>query len=312
MHNKYIYSNIIGTFVFNEHFKPMNSIMFKNTNEYAQKEKYEKDFSKKYSHLKKPEGKELEKILEYFKKPEYFKEFRTKNIVITRQLIKKSVKDELLIIQAINNISDIDKAINTLTKRLREWYELYNPEFSHSIDKQELFVELIMKKNKQELLQEINEKNSMGADFSKEDLEPIMNLAKKIQGLLELRFDQENYLEKIMKKVCPNMLAITGITTGAKLLSQAGSIKKMVEFPASTIQLLGAEKALFRHLTSKAKSPKYGFLHEHPLIMKNKQKLHGKIARALADKISIAIKVDYFKGKFIGNELINKLEKKWK
>jgi len=279
--------------------------MFRNIEDYNNKEKFEKEFFKKYKDLKKPEGEELKRILACFKKKEYFKEFHNRNLILTKKLVKESVKDDLLIIQAINNIADIDKVINTLAKRLRDWYELYNPEFSNSIEKHEKFVELILNKKDSKI------KGSMGAELSKEDSKPIMDLAKRINDLFELRKEQEKYLEKIMKKLCPNMLAITGVTIGAKLIAQAGSLKKLVEFPASTIQLLGAEKALFRHLKTKARSPKYGFLHEHPLIMKNKKELHGKIARALADKISIAVKVDYFKGKPIGNKLRKELENKF-
>lgn len=314
MRNKYIFSNLIGTFVFNEHFNIIKSIMFRNIEDYNNREKYEKELSKKYKDLIQPEEQELKRILAFFKKKEYFKEFYNTNLILTKKLVKESVNADTLIIQAINNLGDIDKVINTLVKRLRDWYELYNPEFSNSIEKHEKFVELILKKNKKELLKEIriNEKESMGADFSKDDLQPIMNLAKKIKDLFELRNEQEIYLEKIMKKTCPSMLTLTGTTIGAKLIAQAGSLRRLVKFPASTIQLLGAEKALFRHLKTKSRSPKYGFIHEHPLIMQNKKPLHGKIARALADKISIAVKVDYFKGKFIGEKLKKDLEKKFK
>ena len=109
------------------------------------------------------------------------------------------------------------------------------------------------------------------------------------------------------------MTAITGVSIGAKLLEHAGSLKRLAEMPASTIQLLGAEKALFRHIKNKKNlCPKYGLLHEHPFITQSKKKSHGKIARALADKIAIAVKVDYFKGKFIGDKLRKELEKKIK
>ena len=314
MHQKYIFSNILGTFIFNEHFNLLNKKLFKNIEQYTNKEEIEKEFSKKYSNLKKPEGKELKKILLFFKKNEFFEDFYKNNLKITKAAIKESVKDDLLIMQTINNIGDIDKTINILIKRLREWYALYNPEFENSLQNQEKFVELILKKDKKELLKEIkiNEKDSMGADFSKEALEPIMNLAKEISQLSQLRKKQELYLNKLMKKVCPNVLAITGDRIGAKLLEQAGSLKNLMLFPASTIQLLGAEKALFRHMKTGAKSPRHGFIVQDPLISSAPQKMHGKIARAIADKISIAVKVDYFKGEFIGDKLREGLEDKFK
>ncbi|MEA2038124.1 MAG: hypothetical protein U9O94_11555 [Nanoarchaeota archaeon] len=312
MHNKYIFSNILGTFVFNEHFNILDRKLFSNSEQYINKEKTEKEFSNKYKNLKKPERKELKKILLYFNNRQFFNDFYKRNIELTKKEIRNSVKDDLLIMQTINNLNDLDKVINIMIKRLREWYSLHNPEFSHSLKNQESFVDLILKKQKKELLKELNKEETMGADFSKEDLEPIMDLAKEVSQLYQLRNKQENYLEELMKKVAPNLLAIAGAKIGARLIEQAGSLKSLMLFPASTIQLLGAEKALFRHMKTKAKAPKYGFIREHPLISKNPRQLHGKIARTLADKLCLAIKVDYFKGEFIGDKLLKEVEAKFK
>ena len=310
MHNKYIFTNIVGTFIFNEHYKLVDKILFRNN---EQKEKLEKELSKKHSNLQKPEGKVLDKILEFFKSKEFFNDFYIKNLEITKKSVKDSVKEDVLIIQAIDNISGIDKASNTLVKRLREWYELYNPEFSNSIQEHEKFVEIILKKDKKQLQSEMSLKQTMGADLSKEDLEPISNLAKEINQLYQLRKKQEAYLENIMKGFCPNLLEVAGINIGAKLMGQAGSLKRLMLFPASTIQLLGAEKALFRHMKNKKNlCPKYGILHEHPFITKVKNKNQGKAARTIADKLSIAVKVDYFKGNFIGDKLKQDIERRIK
>ena len=96
----------------------------------------------------------------------------------------------------------------------------------------------------------------------------------------------------------------------AKLMALAGSLKHLSQIPASTVQLLGAEKALFRHMTTGAKCPKYGILFQHPYVSQAKKQVQGKIARLLADKISIAVKVDYFKGAFIGDTLKEQLKEK--
>ena len=314
MHNKYIFTNVIGTFIFNEHFSILDKKLFKDSEQYKDKGKFEEEFSKKYKNLKKPEGKELEKILLFFNNKEYFSEFYLKNIVLTKEAVKASVKEDLLIIQTINNVDEINKSINLLIKRLREWYAYYNPEFENSLRDQEKFVELVLEKNKKELLKEVNvsEKESMGADFEKEEVEPILNLGKEVRNLYSLKKKQEEYLEKLMKNVCPNLLAMTGANIGAKLIAQASGLKRLMEFPASTVQLLGAEKALFRHMKTGARAPKFGFLHEHPLIARYPRELHGKIARALADKISLAVKVDYFKGQFIGDKLLKEVEEKFK
>lgn len=239
--------------------------------------------------------------------------YREENIKKTISDIHNSVSDDLLIIQTIKVLSDLNIVINSLVKRLREWYELYLPEISKKVRDHEKFVSLVIDKDKSALLEELKLQGheSMGADLKVEDVAAIINYAKKLKNLYELKSEQERYLDVLMKRVMPNTTILTGSLIGAKLLEQAGSLKHLSEFPSTTIQLLGAEKALFRHLKTKARCPKYGILHEHPLISKTKKQMHGKAARALADKISIACKVDYFKGNNIADKLKSDLEKKF-
>ena len=311
----YIFSNLIGTFVFTEKPDLEDSILFENLKDFENKKQYEETLLKKHKQLKKPNNGEIKKILFFFKDKKYFSEFYGKNLLLTKKQIKASVNEDMLITQAISNIEEIDKTANLLVKRLREWYELYNPEFSKSIHDNEKFAELILKKNKKELLKElkIDEELSMGASFDKNDLEPILLLAKRVNELYGLRKEHEKYLGLLMKRYCPNLNEVAGTLIGAKLLEHAGSLKRLVLMPASTIQILGAEKALFRHLKAnkKSKPPKFGILIRHMLISSVGREDYGKVARALADKISIAVKVDYFKGKFIGDKLKEGLEKKF-
>lgn len=235
-----------------------------------------------------------------------FEKYYRKNLVETKRKIKESVHFDNFIVQAVNNVDDINKVINTLVKRLREWYELYNPEFSRKIEDHSKFVRLIVSGN------DVKEKDSMGADLEKDDLEPILKLAEKVDSLYELKNKQEEYLEKIMQKNCPNISAVAGVLIGAKLIAIAGDLKRLMDFPASTVQLLGAEKALFRHMRTGARAPKHGIIHEHPLIAKVGAREKGKAARALANKISLAAKVDYFKGEFIGDRLRKGLEERFR
>lgn len=311
---KYIFSNLIGSFAFDEKFEVVDKILFKDLGQYKNKSHYEEKLKNKYKDAKDAEKSQLNEILLFFKNNKYFNNFYKKNLILTKEKIKDSVKDDLLIIQTISNIEDADKVTNILIKRLRDWYSFYNPEFSESIDNHEKFVELILKKNKEELLKEIKIKKeeSMGRDFSKEDLEPIRNLAKEINNLFDFRKRQEMYLENLMKKTCPNLAEVAGISIGAKLIKVAGSLRNLALLPASVIQLLGAEKALFRHIRNKKNlPPKFGVIFAHKLVQKNAKEA-GKAARSLADKITIAVKVDYFKGNFIGDKLKKELEEKFK
>ena len=238
-----------------------------------------------------------------------FEKYYKQNLEETKKKLRETVDFNDFIVQGINNIDEINRVINMLAKRLREWYELYNPEFSRKTFDHEKFVEEIISGKV------TKEKDSMGAELTEADLAPIFGLAKEIESLYNLKKSQEGYLDKIMEKNCPNITAVAGAQIGARLIAIAGDLKRLVKFPASTVQLLGAEKALFRHMRTGAKAPKYGVIHEHPLVAKVakvKVKDKGKAARALADKISIAAKIDYFKGEFIGDKLRKKLEERFK
>lgn len=239
---------------------------------------------------------------------------RKANILVTKNDVKESVNPDILIIQAVSSIKELEKALNMLAKRLREWYSYYLPEFSASIEDHERFAELIASKDRNSLLKELGIKkdDSMGAEIGKEDLEQITQLAKKLQVMYALKKEQDQYLEKLMKKNCPNVQAVAGTFIGAKLLEQAGSLKRLVGFPSSTIQVLGAEEAFFRHMKTGSKMPKHGFISQHEFMSKVPQSMKGRIARALADKISIASKVDYFKGEFVGDMLRKKVEDRLK
>ena len=115
-----------------------------------------------------------------------------------------------------------------------------------------------------------------------------------------------------MKKLLPNFSKLAGTLIGAKILSISGSLDRLVKLPASTIQILGAEKALFQHLKTGSKPPKYGLLYQHPMVKKAKPDHKGKVARILAAKLSLALKVDYFTKRDISEELEKGLDEKTK
>ena len=313
---KFIFSNVIGSFVFDESYKLVDGLLFKDIEQYKNKKEYEEKLRQKHGNLTLPQEKELYNILLFFKNKKYFSQLYKKNLDITKNSIKASVNDGSLIIQTTNSIEDVDKTINLLTKRLREWYSLYNPEISNKIADHENFAITITKKSKKQLLKEFDfdEKDSMGGDLKEKDVSAILLLATQVNNFYKLKKYYENYLIDLEKITCPNFLTVAGSTIAAKLLSHAGSLKRLVEMPSSTLQILGAEKALFRHMRNKRQNlpPKFGKIHEHQLIQKSKSSMHGKIARALADKLSIAVKIDYFHGKFIGDKLKKELIDKFK
>ena len=236
------------------------------------------------------------------------------NLRTTKELIKQSITPDVLVIQAAASFETVQNSSNVLEEKLRAWYALYNPEFSHVVIDNKEFVSKIVTNRRKGLLESIGkkEKESMGGELKEKDIEIIQRLAHAVMVVFEQMKMQEAYLEELVKEVCPNVQWIAGTVIATKLLSFAGSLKRLAEMPSSTIQLLGAEKALFRHIKQGAKSPKFGVLHNHVLVQNAKKDLKGKIARVLADKLSIAAKVDFFKGKFIGDTLLKKIEEKFR
>ena len=310
----YLFTNVLGAFVFDDKFNVVDSILFNDIEEYQNKEKSVEKLKSKHKNLKETDENSLKNILIHFKNNNFFTDFYSKNIELTKIDLRNSVTKDILLMQSINSVEETDKAVSILIKRLREWYQLHNPEFSRATDDNEEFVKEILDKKKSELLKKlsIEQKNSVGADLAQEDLEPIKSLAHQVYDLIQLRKAQIQYISTLMDGLCPNLKAVCDVIVGAKLIEHAGSLKRLSEMPASTIQILGAETALFRHMKTGSRPPKHGVIIGHSLIAKAPMKMHGRVARALADKISIAAKVDYFRGKFIGDKLIKLLEEKFK
>lgn len=322
---KYVYTTCIGSFAFSESFEIVDSRLVARREDILKlHEAIRKGIEpstvpalkKKHNAkvLAKPTIDQFTKITDAIAGAGHLKDMREANILLSRDAVKKSVQDDLLIIQAIKSIEDLDKITNKLTKRLREWYAYYNPEGEQAIDDNERFCRVIIEKPKELLLKEVRmpKEKSMGADLKQEDVEQIKQLSTHVISLYDLRAQTEVYIETLMKKVCPNVLYLAGALIGAKLLALAGSLKALSEFPASTVQLLGAEKALFRHLRTNAKPPKYGVLINHPIVAVAPKQKKGRAARVLADKISIASRVDYFKGEFVADKLEKKIKSQLK
>jgi len=311
---KYCFTNIIGSFVLDENLKIIDQIPFKTIEEFQTKEQTESKLKQKYPDLQPLPEQKIKDILNLFKDKKYFQEFYQKNLLITKASMKTAVTEDQFIIQAIANINELDKVSNLLCKRLREWYSFYLPELSEHIGSNEKFTELVQQKTKIELLQDLKiaESVSMGADIGQIHIEEMKELAQRIKELYTLRKKHEDYLRGVMQVYCPNLVELAGVTIGAKLIELGKGLKRLALLPSSTVQLLGAEKALFRHIKTGSRSPKYGVLFQHPLIQNAHRDMKGKAARALADKLSLCIRLDYFKGELKAPEYKKDLEDKFK
>jgi len=259
---------------------------------------------------------------------EFLKLLHATLLELTRRKLRRAAeKRDLLAVQAIRAIDDIDKTINLFVARLREWYSLHFPELDDLVREHPDYVKIVAELGHREALSKDKlvelgfseakaekvvdtARKSIGADLSDFDIAKIQTLARIIAELYRLRSELADYIDAVMKEVAPNITALVGPLLGARLLSLAGGLESLAKLPASTIQVLGAEKALFRALRTGGKPPKHGVIFQYPAIHRSPRWQRGKIARALAAKLAIAAKVDYFSGRYIGDRLKEEVEKR--
>ena len=264
--------------------------------------------------------------LKFVENEDEYNEFVHKlSLELTRRKLRRyAQKRDLLAIQAIRAVDDIDKTLNLFAARLREWFSIHFPELDDIVREHHEYTKIVayvglrdymdvetltklgIPEGRAKRIAEVAKK-SIGADLSEMDLKVIQKVANIWLDLYSLRQELTSYISQVMKEVAPNVTALVGPLLGARLLSLAGSLEELARLPASTIQVLGAEKALFRALRTGGKPPKHGVIFQFPEIRRSPRWQRGKIARALATKLAIAARVDYFTGRYIGDELKKRL-----
>ncbi|KNC85653.1 nucleolar protein 58 [Sphaeroforma arctica JP610] len=236
-------------------------------------------------------------------------------------------KVDTMIVQAISLLDDLDKELNTYSMRVREWYGWHFPEISRIIPDNLAFAKTIRKirdrKNTsatdleeflpEEMIEEVKQaaEISMGTEVSTEDMDNIIYLCDQVISIGEYRTQLFDYLKARMNAIAPNLTCMVGELVGARLISHAGSLLNLAKYPASTVQILGAEKALFRALKTKSDTPKYGLIYHASLVGQCAPKNKGKISRVLAAKTSLSARVDALGDKdnvTIGLEARSKVE----
>ncbi len=232
------------------------------------------------------------------------------NIALTRTKLKEEKKDRILM-RAVSALDELDRELNTLSELLREWYGLYFPEAVRSVKSNEKLSELLSHGKREKLPdKEIAglAGSTSGMEFSEDDLNAVSSFAGSIHDLFQRKRQLTEYIEASAKGAIPNMSAVAGAVIACRLLNLAGGLEKMAKMPSSTIQLLGAEKALFRHLKDKTKAPKYGALFAHPLIQQAPKERRGKVARLISAKLSLAARTDFFSKEDKSEEFTNQLQ----
>ncbi len=238
-----------------------------------------------------------------------------------------SEKLDLHLVQAVNTLDEIDEIINTIGTRIREWYGLHFPELDYLLQNiityanivrdagsrenitKELLSQLEVPEKKIELIQQAISK-SQGGDLTVESSESLKILASEVIKLSELRTNLSSTVENLMKLLAPNLNNILTAIIGARLIAKAGSLLRLAQMPSSTIQIIGAEKALFRALKTGTRPPKHGLIFQHPSVNSAPKWQRGKIARALSSKIAIAVRIDVYRKGALDNSILDKLTKR--
>jgi nucleolar protein 58 len=220
-------------------------------------------------------------------------------------------KVDTMIIQAVALLEDLDKELNNYAMRLREWYSWHFPELAKIITDNQAYAKAViligMRTNVKNLsieaLSEVMPEDlaeqtkeaaeiSMGTEILQEDEKHIKTLARSVNEISDYRANLAEYLKNRMAAVAPNLTVLIGELVAAKLIAHSGSLMNLAKQPASTIQILGAEKALFRALKTKKNTPKYGLIYNASLVGQAKNNLKGKISRTLANKCALCVRYD--------------------
>ena len=234
-----------------------------------------------------------------------------------QQIKKSSQEEDKLLIQAINSVDDIDESISKLVERIRDWYTIYFPELD-TVRNNEAYIKLIAEsESREDIIENFNDQliesieDSAGADIEEDDLIILKSFAESIYSFQKSRKELEVYIDSKMEAIAPNLRDLLGASLGAKLIAHIGSIKRLATYPASVIQIMGAEKAIFRHLKTGERPPKHGLIFQHPSVRGAKWWNRGKVARNLALKITLAVRKDVFSGEYdpsIAEDYLNKVE----
>lgn len=208
------------------------------------------------------------------------------------------------IVQAVRGMDDLIEMINLMSERLHEWYGMHFPELG-DYAREERYAELIAQKGlREDVLAALDLRlESVGAELEEKDLAVVRGYAASLAALYEEKRRLEAYIADRMQDTAPNLSAVVGPSLGARLISLAGGLRRLASLPAGTVQLLGAEKALFAHLRQGKRPPKHGIIFQHPTVHRAPYWQRGNVARTMGAKLAIAARVDYYKGEFVGDSL---------
>lgn len=245
--------------------------------------------------------------------------------IATKTLKFSPSKVDSMIVNSVNLLEELDKEINNYGMRVREWYGWHFPELRNVTADNLLFSQLVLEMGRKEgcfeakldhlltppMIEEVRKlaHTSIGTELSDDDLACVQALARQVIELIEFRSQISEYIRQRMRAVAPNLTELVGESVGSRLIAHAGSLNQLAKAAGSTIQVFGAEKALFRAKKEGKPTPKYGLIYHAQIVSHADQKLKGKISRGLASKIAISTRVDAYSEEPDGKIGVSDLER---
>jgi len=237
--------------------------------------------------------------------------YRQATIALAKQAVKASIGPDIHLGHAVRAYDDLVFVINTLGERLHEWYGVHFPELENVVGAEAYAKAVSENGSRDSVLAALDLKmDSIGSDVAPQDLAAIQVLSNALRESMSSRAKLEKYIDSRMREVAPNVAVLAGPVIGARLIMKAGSLQRLAILPAGTIQLLGAEKAMFRHLKEGSRPPKHGLLFAHPLVHNAPPWQRGAIARALASKLCLAARADVYSHNDLSAALMDQLERR--
>lgn len=247
---------------------------------------------------------QLAQDLTFVKDDEEFNKFISEfSLFFSKKRMKFSFSKDKFVVQANNALEDLLRITNLMAERLKEWFGMHYPECRLSMKD---LVTHVASFGTRENFPEFVE--SVGLEISKEDEEVIKSYAQSIERVNEEKHRLEKYIRDSMHELAPNTSTLIDELLLAKLLAAAGSLEKLARMSASSIQLIGAEKALFRHLKKQGKSPKFGLIFMSSWIQNVSDEEKGKVARILSAKLMQSVRIDFYSGRDESARLKKELE----
>ena len=228
---------------------------------------------------------------------------------ITSEKIRESIKtNDVMIVETINSLEEIEDSTGKLIERLREWCTPYLPEME-KLHNHELYARVIATETSRENIiksgildnTHVSLSENYDVDITENDLNIIKSFASSVYALYESKNRLEDFIDEKIKEIAPNMYDVAGANLAAKLIAHTNGLENLAKLPSSTIQIIGAEKAIFRHLKTGENPPKHGLIFQHPSIRGSNWWVRGKLARAVASKVTIAARKDAFSNEYDPN-----------